>query len=91
MLRVNPYLDVDPNLVFRGFFIQARLVVDDSNVEGFLDPLAGQEYQLSSCVPSTVRTNEGINYCEVVVVMLLELARLGGGVVCHGIDWNRID
>ena len=66
----------DPTIAFRGFFIQARLVADDSNVGGFLDPLAGQEYRLSSCVPSTVRTCE--NYCEVEVVRLLELARLGG-------------
>ena len=51
-------LDADPTLAFRGFFIQARLVADDSNVGGFLEPLAGQEYQLSSCVPSTVR-----HYC----------------------------
>ena len=61
VLRVNQSrLDADPTLTFRGFFIQARLVADDSNVGGFLDPLAGQEYQLSSCVPSTVR----INYCD---------------------------
>ena len=54
-LRVNrDRLDADPTLAFRGFFIQARLVADDSNVGGFLDPLAGQEYQLSNCVPSTV-------------------------------------
>ena len=45
----------DPSVVFRGFFIQARLVADGSNVGGFLAPQAGQDYQLSSCTPSTVR------------------------------------
>ena len=55
VLQVNrDHLDADPTLVFRGFFIQARLVADDSNVGGFVDPPTGQEYQLSSCVPSTV-------------------------------------
>ena len=55
LLRVNPsHLDADPTLTFRGFFVQTRLVADDSNVGGFLHPLAGQEYRLSSCVPSTV-------------------------------------
>lgn len=56
MLRVIPAeLASDPSLVFRGFFIQARLVSDDSNVGGFVSPQAGQEYRLSSCTPSTVR------------------------------------
>ena len=47
-------LATGPPLVFRGFFIQARLAADDSNVGGFLSPQAGQEYQLSSCTPPTV-------------------------------------
>jgi hypothetical protein len=55
-LRVNPSeLAANNTSAFRGFFIQARLAADDSNVGGFLDPLPGQEYQLSSCTPSTVR------------------------------------
>jgi hypothetical protein len=55
-LRVNSSeLTRDPTLAFRGFFIQARLVADDSYMGGFLDPLPGQEYRLSSCTPSTVR------------------------------------
>ena len=44
-------------MVFRGFFIQARLVADGSDVGGFLAPQAGQveqDYQLSNCTPSTV-------------------------------------
>ena len=55
VLRVNPQsLATDPSLVLRGFFIQARLAADDSNVGGFLSPQAGEEYQLSSCMPATV-------------------------------------
>ena len=47
----------DPSVVFRGFFIQARLVADGSNVAGFLASQTGQDeqdYRLSSCTPSTV-------------------------------------
>ena len=44
---------MNPNEVatFRGFFIQARLVADDSNVGGFL---SGDGYRLSNCSPPTV-------------------------------------
>ncbi len=52
MLRVNPgELTADPTRAFRGFFIQARLVADDSNVGGFL---TGTGYRLSDCAPATV-------------------------------------
>ena len=44
----------NPATFFRGFFIQARLVADGSNVGEFLSPQAGEEYRLSSCVPSSV-------------------------------------
>jgi len=52
VLRVDEA--VNPSAMFRGFFIQARLAADDSNVGGFLSPQDGQEYQLSSCTQSTV-------------------------------------
>ena len=45
------------SVMFRGFFIQARLIADGSDVGGFLAPEAGQvdqDYQLSNCTPSTV-------------------------------------
>ena len=42
------------NAGFRGFFVQARLVADGSNVGGFVNPQPGDPYQLSSCNPSTV-------------------------------------
>ena len=56
VLRVQPEsLAMNPSLVFRGFFIQARLeAANDSNVGGFLGPLLGQDYQLSSCAPPNV-------------------------------------
>ena len=50
ILRVS---DPASGLTFRGFFIQARLVADDSDIGGFIYPVNG-EYRLSSCSPPTV-------------------------------------
>ena len=54
VLQIN-ILDPPPSIQFRGFFIQARLVADDSNVGGFL---SGDGYRLSSCAPPTVSNPE---------------------------------
>ena len=66
---------MNPNEVatFRGFFIQARLVADDSVVGGFL---SGDGYRLSSCLPPTVSQTDVIR--RKCVVLMCSYVANGG-------------
>ena len=67
VLRVS---DPGSNFTFRGFFIQAKLVADGSDIGGFTTPLgSGREYRLSSCSPPTVSIMAAIGHSIVQVYM----------------------
>ncbi len=56
ILRVLPTFEDRSQDGFRGFFVQAKLIANDSNVEGFQYPSTNDSYRLSSCPTPTVRT-----------------------------------
>ncbi len=56
ILRVLPSFEAAGQAGFRGFFIQARLIANDSNVGRFQNPITNDLYRLSSCPTPTVRS-----------------------------------
>ena len=56
ILRVSPAFEAIGQAGFRGFFIQAKLIANVSNVGGFQNPNTNDLYGLSSCPTPTVRS-----------------------------------
>ncbi len=56
VLRVLPAFMVVGQSGFRGFFIQARLMADNSNIGRFVNPSTNYPFRLSSCPTSSVRS-----------------------------------
>ncbi len=69
VLRVLPASYNVSQTAFRGFFIQARLMADDSSVGGFQNPGTNDPYRLSSCPTPTVRSIE-LSICQQKVLLL---------------------
>ncbi len=57
VLRVQPAFVAPDQSGFRGFFIQARIMADDSNIGGFQNPGTNDPYRLSSCPNPAVRSS----------------------------------
>ncbi len=68
VLRVLPASYNVSQTDFRGFFIQARIMADDSNIGGFQNPGTNDLYQLSSCPNPTVRSIE-LSICQRVLIL----------------------
>ncbi len=86
ILRVLPASYNVSQTDFRGFFIQARLMADDSNVGGFQNVGTNDPYRLSSCPTPSVRNIELFirSWLKIVIIIAQRTSARSQNV---GLNW----